>query len=107
MSTAKIHPVKTLILPHPSQYQHVHCLLTLRWKQCCRRDEALSFSEAGLIGIFASVVSEDGMEGAEAAVGTTCRFVQSESRNSRDEKKICAESDVEISCLNSRSTGTA
>jgi hypothetical protein len=28
---------ETLILPHPSQYQHFPGLLTLRWKQCCRR----------------------------------------------------------------------
>jgi hypothetical protein len=71
------------------------------------QDDAHSFSEAGLIDIFASVVSEDGMEGAEAAAGSACRCVQSEPRNSRDEKKICAESDVEISCLNSSTAGTA
>jgi hypothetical protein len=75
--------------------------------QASAQDDALSFSEAGLADIFASVVSEDGMEGAEAAAGTTCRFGQSEPRNSRDEKKVCAESDVEISFLNSRTAGTA
>jgi hypothetical protein len=100
-------PISALSLPADVAVEAI--LLT------SEQDDALSFNEAGLIDIFASVVSEDGMEGAEAdviegeeaAAGTACRFVQSGSRNSRKEKEMRAESEVEISCLNSRTAGTA